>query len=90
MDQTQTPYADALRLFVSQKNERLNTPGHQVSKLGSKKLTDYFGSDLLNLDIQPQVDGIDYGPSPTPLEQSLSLAAQAWGAHRTWFLNNGS
>ena len=90
MDQTQTPYADALRLFVSQKNERLNTPGHQVSKLGSKKLTDYFGSDLLNLDIQPQVDGIDYGPSPTPLEQSLSLAAQAWGAHRTWFLTNGA
>ena len=36
------------------------------------------------------IDGIDKGTSPTPLDQSLALAAQAWGARRTWFLTNGS
>ena len=54
------------------------------------ELIDYFGFDLLSRDVQPLVDGIDNGISPTPLEQSLELAADAWGAKRTWFLANGA
>jgi lysine decarboxylase len=34
--------------------------------------------------------GIDVGPEPTPLHQAESLAAEAWGATRTWFLVNGA
>ena len=31
----------------------------------------------------------DQGPRPTPLQRSAHLAAEAWGAHRTWLLTNG-
>ena len=30
------------------------------------------------------------GPVPTPMQQSAQLAAEAWGAHRTWLLTNGA
>jgi arginine decarboxylase len=34
--------------------------------------------------------GIDVGPDPTPLAEAQQLAADAWGATRTWFLVNGA
>lgn len=90
MNQDQTPYADALAKFSKRNVQRLNTPGHQVSKDAQPSLVDYFGSEFLSLDVQPNVEGIDYGKHPNPLDQSLELAALAWGAHRTWFLTNGA
>ena len=90
MNQNQTPYADALAKFSKQNIQRLNTPGHQISSDAQPSLVNYFGTELLNLDVQPNVEGIDFGQSLNPLEQSLALAADAWGAHRTWFLTNGA
>ena len=49
-----------------------------------------FGESVLALDVPPLVDGIDQGPVPTPMQQSAQLAAEAWGAHRTWLLTNGA
>ena len=69
---------------------RYNTPGHQVSALAQPELAEFFGERILALDIQPLVYGIDYGVTPNPLEVSLKLAADAWGARRTWFLTNGA
>jgi lysine decarboxylase len=34
--------------------------------------------------------GIDAGPEPTPFQQAQELAAEAWGAKRSWFLINGA
>ena len=36
------------------------------------------------------IEGIDVGPSPTPYERAERLAADAYGASRTWFLTNGA
>ena len=36
------------------------------------------------------IHGIDLGPSPTPYERAEALAAEAYGAQRTWFLTNGA
>ena len=90
MNQSETPYADALRKYAHSNVLRLNTPGHQISESAQPALLKYFGKDLLNLDVQPNVDGIDFGIDGGPLNQSLQLAADAWGAHRTWFLTNGA
>ena len=90
MNQTETPYADALRSYAKSNVLRLNTPGHQISESAHPELLKYFGRDLLNLDVQPNVDGIDFGLAGGPLTKSLQLAADAWGAHRTWFLTNGA
>ncbi len=90
MKQSETPYADALRKYANSNVLRLNTPGHQISESAQPALLKYFGKDLLNLDVQPNVDGIDFGVDGGPLNNSLQLAAEAWGAHRTWFLTNGA
>lgn len=90
MDQNQTPYADAIAQYAGKHYLRLGTPGHQTSDSSHPELVDYFGRKLLSLDVQTMVEGIDLGPFPTPLDQAQQLAAQAWGAHRTWFLTNGA
>jgi lysine decarboxylase len=42
------------------------------------------------VDIPALTYGIDLGPEPTPFEEAQRLAAEAWGARRTWFLVNGA
>ena len=90
MDQRRTPYADAIARYAQQHYLRLGTPGHQVSDSSHPMLAEFFGKHILSLDVQTMVDGIDLGPYPTPLDDAQLLAAQAWGAHRTWFLTNGA
>lgn len=90
VNQDQSPYADAVARYAQRNINRLATPGHQVSQAAQPFLWDFFGPDLLQLDVPALVEGIDYGPYPTPYEQSLELAAHAWGARRTWFLTNGA
>ncbi len=90
LNQDQTPYADAVKAYAARDIEHLNTPGHQVALDAHPGLTEFFGVKILDLDVQPFVDGIDYGTYPTPLDESLELAAQAWGARKTWFLTNGA
>ncbi len=90
LDHTRTPYADAVRAYGDRSLVRMNTPGHQVQLQAHSDLADFFGHDILARDVQPFVDGIDYGTYPTPLDESLELAADAWGARKTWFLTNGA
>ena len=44
---------------------------------------------LIN-DIPSVTEGVDIGPEPTPFQQAQLLAAEAWGARRSWFLINGA
>ncbi len=87
---SRAPYADALRAAAARDSQFLCTPGHAGTDSGvSAGLADYFGDDMLALDIPPLFDGIDLGVD-TPKDEALQLAAEAWGARRTWFLTNGS
>lgn len=88
--QAQTPYADALRGYAAQDWLRLNVPGHTASAKAAPELVATLGDGVLELDIPPLVDGIDKGAWPTPLDRAEGLAAEAWGARRTWFLTNGA
>jgi arginine decarboxylase len=88
--QATTPYADALRAYADAGWLRLGVPGHRGNPAGAPGVAAAFGDATVDLDISPMIEGIDKGPSPTPLEQSLALAAEAWGAARTWFLTNGA
>src|SRR4028119_1557775 len=36
------------------------------------------------------IHGVDGGSGPTPFAQAQALAAEAWGARRSWFLLNGA
>jgi lysine decarboxylase len=53
-------------------------------------VADAFGERALALDIPALTEGIDAGPEPTPFQRSQELAAEAWGAGRSWFLINGA
>ena len=44
----------------------------------------------LRNDVPSVTEGVDIGPEPTPFQQAQLLAAEAWGAKRTWFLINGA
>jgi arginine/lysine/ornithine decarboxylase len=88
--QSSTPYADALHAYAEAGWLRLGLPGHRGNPAGAPGIAAAFGHAAVDLDISPMIEGIDKGPSPTPLQQSLTLAAEAWGAARTWFLTNGA
>src|SRR3954451_6072663 len=49
-----------------------------------------LGERALAMDVPALTEGIDTGPEPTPFQQAQLLAAEAWGAKRTWFLINGA
>src|SRR3712207_2403212 len=42
------------------------------------------------LDVPQDIEGIDLGDPPTPYQRAERLAAQAYGAGRSWFLTNGA
>lgn len=90
LDQTCTPYADALTAYADSDMLRLDVPGHQASPQAQPGLADFLGVRTLELDVPPLTHGVDHGDAPTPLGQAAFLAAQAWGARRTWFLTNGA
>ena len=85
-----TPYADALERFVAREPVQLMVPGHGGTDHGiSSRLADFLGERSLRLDVPMLIEGIDLGED-SPLDQALELAADAWGARRTWFLTNGA
>lgn len=90
LDQTATPYTDALISAAGRDILRLGVPGHQESTNAQPGLMEFLGEQAVRLDIPQLTPGIDFGPAPTPYDQSTQLAAEAWGARRTWFLTNGA
>lgn len=89
--QEATPYADAVRAYAdSHRGPRLHLPGHGGGTAGSAPTDQLFGPRLADLDLMPMLEPVDLGPEPTPFTQARRLAAQAWGARRTWFLTNGA
>jgi lysine decarboxylase len=88
--QSDTPYLDALREYAARDPARLHVPGHKGGPGADPELVRTLGERALSLDIPALTHGIDLGPAPTPFEQAQRLAAEAWGARRTWFLINGA
>jgi len=84
------PYLDALVEYAERKPGRFHVPGHKGGLGADPGMLDAFGEQALALDIPALMQGIDVGPEPTPFQRAQELAAEAWGAKRTWFLINGA
>jgi lysine decarboxylase len=69
---------------------RFHVPGHKGGDGADPGLKLALGDRALLLDVPQDIEGIDLGPSPTPYELAERLAADAYGARRTWFLTNGA
>jgi arginine decarboxylase len=88
--QNRTPYLDALRDYALRDPARLHVPGHKGGPGADAGLLRAIGERALALDIPALTYGIDVGSAPTPFDDAQRLAAEAWGAARTWFLINGA
>ena len=90
MTQDAVPYVDALRKHAERDPARLYVPGHKGGPGADRALVDGVGARALEMDIPSLIPGIDVGPEPTPFQLAQQLAAEAWGAKRSWFLLNGA
>jgi lysine decarboxylase len=88
--QPTAPYLEAVTAYGFRGSTRFHVPGHKGGEGADPGLRLAVGERALLLDIPQDIEGIDLGPSPTPYERAERLAAEAYDAHRTWFLTNGA
>ncbi|HET7445460.1 MAG TPA: aminotransferase class V-fold PLP-dependent enzyme [Solirubrobacterales bacterium] len=88
--QDSTPYVDALLAYSALETGRFQVPGHKGGAGADPKMRELVGDTGLRNDIPSITEGVDIGPEPTPFQQAQLLAAEAWGAARSWFLMNGA
>src|SRR6478735_5605991 len=88
-DQSEAPYLDALVSYVARNPGRFHIPGHKGTR-ADPGLTAALGEAAILHDVPPGIEGIDVGSEPTPFQRAQGLAAEAWGAERSWFLVNGA
>jgi arginine decarboxylase len=91
MDQSRAPFLEALIDYRDRNPGRFNVPGNKGGPGMDPGFLEAMGADAIALDIPASIEGIDVG---TDLEQNhfqhaQRLAAEAWGARRSWFLVNG-
>ena len=84
------PYLEAIVSYGFRGSVRFHVPGHKGGPGADPGLRSAIGERALALDICQDIEGIDTGPAPTPYQRAEELAADAYGANRTWFLTNGA
>ena len=88
-DQREAPYLAALAAYVERDPGRFHIPGHKGTG-ADPELVRVLGDAALAHDVPAGIEGIDTGAEPTPFQRAQRLAAEAWGAQRSWFLLNGA
>jgi lysine decarboxylase len=90
MDQTKTPYFQALLEYVDSGVQPFHTPGHMQGYGSPRAFREFVGDNILSIDLTP-MPGIDDLLQPTEsIKEAQELAAEAYGADHTFFLINGS
>lgn len=95
--QFEAPYADALRSLAKHDWQRLHVPAHQSRPEHAPGVANLVGEEAMKIDFPMLFSGVDQvgwrlitPGCVTPIMRAEALAAEAWGASRTWFLTNGS
>src|ERR1700756_5986929 len=88
-EQPTAPYLDAVVAYAFRGTARFHVPGHKGGPGADQGVRKAIGSDALAADVPLLIHGIDVGPEPRPYERAERLAAEAYGAGRTWILTNG-
>src|SRR3954451_21886736 len=89
-EQPNAPYLEAVVAYAFRGTARYHVPGHKGGPGADPGLRKAIGVDALAADVPQDIHGVDLGPSPTPYERAERLAAEAFGAVRSWFLTNGA
>src|SRR5438270_12025649 len=90
LDQSVAPFVEDLARRVQHPRASFHMPGHKHRVTGNPSLSELIGPDLLRSDLS-EMSGVGYlHAAEGPLREAEQLAAAAFGAHRTFFLVNGS
>ena len=89
-EQPSAPYLDAVVGYAFRGPGRWHVPGHKGGPGADPALRFALGARALAMDVPQDIRGIDLGPEPTPYGEAERLAAEAYGARRTFFLTNGA
>jgi len=90
VDHSRTPYFQALLDYVDAGVIPFHTPGHKQGIGMDRAFREFIGDNICAIDLTP-MPGIDDLLQPTEsIKEAQELAADAYGADRTYFLINGS
>lgn len=91
LEQSRAPYLEALVDYRDRNPGRFNVPGHKGGEGADPALLEAMGAAAMGLDIPAGIPGIDVGADLdlNHFQHAQALAAEAWGAQRSWFLVNG-
>ena len=89
-EQPNAPYLDAVVAYAFRGPARYHTPGHKGGSGADPALVKAIGIDALASDVPLGIWGVDIGPTPTPYNEAERLAAEAFGAAKSFFLTNGA
>lgn len=85
------PIVDALKKSYDNPTYQFHIPGHTKGKAIFKDFKKLTGDKVLNIDTTDEFDNLGtLHPATGPIKEAQELAAQAFGAEKTFFLLNGS
>ncbi len=90
LDQTAVPLLKTLQASAQRHHAPFYTPGHKRGQGIPQPLADWLGKSVFQADL-PELPELDNLFAPTGvIQEAQQLAAEAFGAQKTWFLVNGS
>jgi arginine decarboxylase len=87
--QEDAPYLEAIVEYARRDPGRFHVPGHKGGEGADPALLELLGEPAFEYDIPAGIEGVDVGQH-SPFQQAQRLAAEAWGAERSWFLIGGA
>jgi arginine decarboxylase len=87
--QHRIPLLESLQALTAQSQALFCTPGHKQGKGAADAIAHLLGHSIFQADL-PDLPGLNLFDNTGVLAESQNLAAEAFGADRTWFLINGS
>lgn len=85
------PIVEALKKAYDNPTYQFHIPGHTKGKAIFKDFKKLTGDKVLNIDTTDEFDNLGtLHPATGPIKEAQELAAQAFGAEKTFFLLNGS
>ncbi|NMB11895.1 MAG: lysine decarboxylase [Firmicutes bacterium] len=91
LDQSKTPFLDGLKQYSLDGIIPFHTPGHKQGRSLDKELRQALGELPFRLDVSDEISSpVHDNNSEAVLREAEALAADAFGADRTFFLHNGT
>ncbi|MFN5893855.1 MAG: aminotransferase class I/II-fold pyridoxal phosphate-dependent enzyme, partial [Dolichospermum sp.] len=90
LNQNQTPLIEALKACTTRSHAPFYTPGHKRGQGISPIFSDLLGKDVFRADLTELTELDNLFTPQSVILAAQELAAEAFGAEKTWFLVNGS